>query len=485
MRVKRPFDVHITMIERRKNHMERKNAWKKYENKAEVFDFGEDYRQFLSRCKTERECVSFFQEQAEAAGFRNIEELIAEGVAPAAGDKIYAINKKKEMACFVMGKQPLCRGMRILGAHIDSPRLDLKQNPLYEDTDMVLLDTHYYGGVKKYQWVTLPLALHGVVVKKDGTVIDVNIGEAPEDPVFGVSDLLIHLSGEQMEKKASKVVEGEDLNVLIGSMPLDDPANKESKEEKEAVKKNILDILLRQYQIDEEDFLSAEIEVVPAGAARDYGLDRSMIMGYGHDDRVCAYPSFRAMLATDEVEYTSVCLLVDKEEIGSVGATGMQSRFFENTVAELCALIGEESGLYLRRTLTNSKVLSSDVSAAFDPNYPSVMEKKNAAYFGRGVVFNKYTGSRGKSGSNDASAEYIGWLRRILDEKDVSFQTAELGKVDAGGGGTIAYILGNLDMQVIDSGVAVLNMHAPWEIISKVDLYEAYRCYVAFLEGAD
>ena len=346
---------------------------------------------------------------------------------------------------------------------------------------MVLLDTHYYGGVKKYQWVTLPLALHGVIAKKDGTVIPVNIGEKPEDPVFGVSDLLIHLAADQMEKKASKVIEGEDMDVLVGSLPLYD---EKDEEKKELVKKNVLRILQEQYDIEEEDFLSAEIEVVPAGAARDYGFDRSMIMGYGHDDRVCAYPSFMAMLAVEAPKRTLACLLVDKEEIGSVGATGMQSRFFENTVAELVNACGDYSELKVRRALKNSKVLSSDVSAAFDPNYPSVMEKRNAAYFGRGLVFNKYTGSRGKSGSNDAGAEYVGSLRRIMDDAGVSYQTAELGKVDQGGGGTIAYILGNYDMQVIDSGVAVLNMHAPWEIISKVDLYEAYRGYIAFLENA-
>lgn len=342
---------------------------------------------------------------------------------------------------------------------------------------MALLDTHYYGGVKKYQWVTLPLALHGVIAKKDGSVINVCVGEKEDDPVFGVSDLLIHLSSEQLDKKASKVIEGEDLNVLVGSIPL------ESEDEKECVKANVLRILCEQYDIEEEDFLSAEIEVVPAGKARDYGFDRSMIMGYGHDDRVCAYPSLAAIAEVSDVEYTSVCLLVDKEEIGSVGATGMESRFFENTVAEVMALTGETSALLLRRALRNSKALSSDVSAAYDPNYPAVMEKKNAAYFGRGIVFNKYTGARGKSGSNDASAEYVAEMRKVMDDADVCFQTAELGKVDAGGGGTIAYILGNLDMQVIDSGVAVLNMHAPWEIISKVDLYEAYKGYVAFLHN--
>lgn len=460
--------------------MERTNAWKKYQDEDKrkaVYDFAEGYRIFLSENKTERECAAFFVEEVKRAGFENLDEVIAAGKTLKAGDKVYAMNKKKMVAAFVIGKRPVSEGMRILGAHIDSPRLDLKQNPLYEDTDMALLDTHYYGGVKKYQWVTLPLALHGVIAKKDGSVINVCVGEKEDDPVFGVSDLLIHLSSEQLDKKASKVIEGEDLNVLVGSIPL------ESEDEKECVKANVLRILCEQYDVEEEDFLSAEIEVVPAGKARDYGFDRSMIMGYGHDDRVCAYPSLAAIAEVSDVEYTSVCLLVDKEEIGSVGATGMESRFFENTVAEVMALTGETSALLLRRALRNSKTLSSDVSAAYDPNYPSVMEKKNAAYFGRGIVFNKYTGARGKSGSNDASAEYVAEMRKVMDDADVCFQTAELGKVDAGGGGTIAYILGNLDMQVIDSGVAVLNMHAPWEIISKVDLYEAYKGYVAFLHN--
>lgn len=461
--------------------MERTNAWKKYQDEDKrkaVYDFAEGYRIFLSENKTERECAAFFVEEVKRAGFENLDEVIAAGKTLKAGDKVYAMNKKKMVAAFVIGKRPISEGMRILGAHIDSPRLDLKQNPLYEDTDMALLDTHYYGGVKKYQWVTLPLALHGVIAKKDGSVINVCVGEKEDDPVFGVSDLLIHLSSEQLDKKASKVIEGEDLNVLVGSIPL------ESEDEKECVKANVLRILCEQYDIEEEDFLSAEIEVVPAGKARDYGFDRSMIMGYGHDDRVCAYPSLAAIAEVSDVEYTSVCLLVDKEEIGSVGATGMESRFFENTVAEVMALTGETSALLLRRALRNSKALSSDVSAAYDPNYPAVMEKKNAAYFGRGIVFNKYTGARGKSGSNDASAEYVAEMRKVMDDADVCFQTAELGKVDAGGGGTIAYILGNLDMQVIDSGVAVLNMHAPWEIISKVDLYEAFRGYVVFLKEA-
>ena len=378
---------------------------------------------------------------------------------------------------YIIGEEPIEKGMRILGAHVDSPRLDLKQNPLYEDTELALLDTHYYGGVKKYQWVTLPMALHGVVAKKSGEIIPVVVGEKEDDPVVGISDLLIHLSGKQMQKNAAEVVEGENLDVLVGSIPLET-----GEEEKEPVKARILKLLEEKYGIQEEDFLSAELEVVPAGPAKDYGLDRSMIMAYGHDDRVCAYPSFMAMLAQDKVKYTSVCLLVDKEEIGSVGATGMQSRFFENTTAEVMNAAGQYSELLLRRALKNSMMLSSDVSAAFDPNYPEVMEKKNAAYLGHGITFNKYTGSRGKSGSNDANPEYIAKLRKVMEENHVAFQTAELGKVDQGGGGTIAYILANYNMEVIDCGVPVLNMHSPWEIASKVDIYEAYRGYCAFLK---
>lgn len=467
--------------------MENKNAWEKYpdgEQRKKVMDFAEGYRKFLSACKTERECVSKFEEMAKAAGFEELGAKIKRGEAPKAGDRLYAANMGKSMALFVMGRQGMEQGMNILGAHVDSPRLDLKQVPLYEDTQMAMLDTHYYGGVKKYQWVVLPLALHGVFVKTDGTVVDVSVGDAPEDPVFGVSDLLIHLSGEQMEKKASKVIEGEKLDLLIGSIPWKKEGGEEKEKAKDTVKANILRILEEAYGVKEEDFLSAEIEVVPAGDARDYGWDRSMVMGYGHDDRVCAYPSFQAILNVKEPERTCVCLLVDKEEIGSVGATGMQSRFFEDTVAELLALSGKDSDLYVRRAMRNSKMLSSDVSAAYDPNYPEVTEKRNAAYFGRGLVFNKYTGSRGKSGSNDANAEYMAQIRHILDQRNIAYQTSELGKVDQGGGGTIAYILANYGMQVIDSGVAVLNMHAPWEIISKVDLYEALLGYEAFLKEA-
>ena len=467
--------------------MEKKNAWEKYPQgikRDQVFQFAEEYRKFISACKTERECTANLYEKAKNAGFVDMDELIASKGSVKAGDKIVANNMGKGLALFVMGRKDLAEGMNILGAHIDSPRLDLKQVPLYEDTEMAMLDTHYYGGVKKYQWVTLPMALHGVICKKDGTTVTVNIGDKPKDPVFGVSDLLIHLSADQLEKKAAKVIDGENLDLLIGSIPKVAEKKEDEKAVKDRVKANILDILSAEYGIEEDDFLSAEIEVVPAGEARDYGFDRSMIMGYGHDDRVCAYPSFEAILAVEKPEYTSVCLLVDKEEIGSVGASGMQSRFFENCVAEVLNLAGSYSELAVRRALKNSKVLSSDVSAAFDPNYPSVMEKRNSAYFSKGLVFNKYTGARGKSGSNDANAEYVAKLRNIMDTNDVSFQTAELGKVDQGGGGTIAYILVNYDMNVIDSGVAVLNMHAPWEIISKVDLYEAYRGYIAFLKEA-
>ncbi len=466
--------------------MEKKNAWEKYpegKKRDEVFSFAEDYRKFISDCKTERECTSAVYKDAVAHGYKDLDELIKNKTAVKAGDRIVADNMGKGVALFNIGKKSIEDGMNILGAHIDSPRMDLKQVPLYEDTEMALLDTHYYGGIKKYQWVTLPLALHGVICKKDGTTVKVNIGDKPGDPVVGVSDLLIHLSGDQMSKKASEVIEGENLDVLIGSIP--GPEKDENdKDIKDRVKSNILNILSKEYKVDEDDFLSAEIEVVPAGEARDYGLDRSMIMGYGHDDRVCAYPSYRAMLEVADPEYTSVCLLVDKEEIGSVGASGMQSRFFENCVAEVMNLAGEYTELAVRRAMKNSKVLSSDVSAAFDPNYPSVMEKKNSAYFGKGLVFNKYTGARGKSGSNDANAEYVAKLRKIMDDNEVSFQTSELGRVDVGGGGTIAYILANYDMNVIDSGVPVLNMHAPWEIISKVDLYEALKGYIAFLKEA-
>ena len=454
-----------------------KNAWTKYTTKQidEIFEFCDGYKEFMSKCKTERECVKEVIRLAKEQGYEDLDEIVKSNRKLKAGDKVYSNNKGKTVALFIVGDKPAECGLKILGAHLDSPRLDLKQNPLYEDSELSLLDTHYYGGIKKYQWVTLPLALHGVVAKKDGTVIEICIGEDENDPVVGVSDLLVHLSGDQLAKKAAKVVEGEDLNVLIGSMPLKGT-------EKEAVKANILQILKEKYDFDEDDFLSAEIEVVPAGKARDYGLDRSMVMAYGHDDRVCSYTSLMAMFDIKQTDKTCCCLLVDKEEIGSVGATGMHSRFFENAVAEVIDRSEDGySDLKLRRCLANSKMLSSDVSAAFDPNYPSVMEKKNSAFFGRGMVFNKYTGARGKSGCNDANAEYMAELRNIMEKHDVSFQTAELGKVDVGGGGTIAYILAQYNMEVIDCGVALHNMHAPWEVASKVDIYETMKGYRAFL----
>lgn len=459
--------------------MERRNAWKDYEKKEtkELEKLCKDYRKFLDNGKTERECVKYIVHLAEKAGYQDLENVIQSGKKIKSGDKLYAVNMKKAIALFQIGTAPLEEGLNILGAHIDSPRMDVKQNPLYEDTDLAYLDTHYYGGIKKYQWVTLPLAIHGVVAKKNGEVVDIVIGEEETDPIFCVTDLLIHLAGEQMDKKAAKVVEGEQLDILVGSRPL-------AKEEKEPVKKMVLSILKKKYDMEEEDFLSAELEIVPAGKAREAGLDASMIMAYGQDDRVCAYTSAAAMFDMGEVTRTACCLLVDKEEIGSVGATGMQSKFFENTVAELMDAMGQYSELKLKRCLAGSYMLSSDVSAAYDPNFASAFEKKNAAYFGRGVVFNKFTGARGKSGSNDANAEYIGKLRKIMDDNGVAFQTAELGKVDIGGGGTIAYILSLYGMNVIDSGVAVLNMHAPWEITSKADVYEAYKSYKAFLKDA-
>ncbi|CAB1245403.1 aminopeptidase [Clostridium sp. MT-14] len=454
-----------------------KYAWDKYSKKdfESLFKLSDEYKNFMSKCKTERECIAEFVSIAEKSGYKNIEDIRGKKASLEPGDKVYANNKGKTLALFVIGKKNIEEGMRILGAHVDSPRLDLKQNPLYEDTDLALFDTHYYGGIKKYQWVTLPLAIHGVVVKKDGTKVNLVLGEKETDPVFGVSDLLIHLAREQMDKKGDKVVEGEDLNLLVGSIPIKD------KDAKNRVKQNILKLLNEKYNIEEEDFVSAELEVVPAGAARDFGLDRSMVMAYGHDDRICAYTSFEAMMKIENPEKTCVTLLVDKEEIGSVGATGMQSRFFENTVAEIIDLCGKYSDLKVRRALTNSKMLSSDVSAAFDPNYPSVMDKNNSAYLGKGIVFNKYTGARGKSGCNDANPEYIAEIRNIMEKNNVYWQTAELGKVDQGGGGTIAYILAEYNMQVIDCGIALHNMHAPWEVASKADIYEAVKGYTVFL----
>ena len=458
--------------------MERKNAWEKYpegKKREEVFQFAEDYRKFISECKTERECTTEFAKRAEKAGFVNLDEVLEKGTKLKAGDRVYANNMGKGIAMFVIGKKSMEEGMNILGAHIDSPRMDLKQDPLYEDTDFAMLDTHYYGGIKKYQWVALPLAIHGVVVRKDGTKQEIVIGEKDEEPIFVITDLLVHLSAEQMENKADKVIEGEKLDLIVGNKPMKGI-------EKEAVKENILELLKKMYDIEEDDFISAELEIVPVGKAKDCGIDRSMIIGYGQDDRACAFTSLLAILDTEGVKRTTCCLLVDKEEIGSVGATGMHSKFFENTVAEIIDRMGEYSELKLRRVLANSKMLSCDVSAAFDPMYESVYEKENTAYFGRGIIFNKYTGSRGKSGSNDANAEYIAHLRNILEKNQIVFQTAELGKVDAGGGGTIAYILAAYGMEVIDCGVAVLNMHAPWEIVSKADIYEAYKGYKVFLK---
>ena len=463
--------------------MERRNAWTTYnaEELKKLNAINEDYKNCLDAGKTERECIALTIERAEAAGYKNIKDVIKSGEKVQAGDKIYAVCMNKMIAMFNMGTKPLEEGMNILGAHIDSPRIDVKQNPLYENEEFAYLDTHYYGGIKKYQWVTIPLAIHGVIVKKDGTVVNVNIGEKGEDPVFVITDLLIHLASKQMDKKAAGVVEGENLDLLIGSRPIEQDESLEKKE-KEAVKANVMNLLKEYYDVEEEDFISAELEIVPAGKARDCGFDRSIVLAYGQDDRVCAFTSLFAMLDVEKTERTACCILVDKEEIGSVGATGMHSRFFENIVAELVALTEGESDLKVRRALMNSTMLSSDVSAAYDPMYAEVFEKRSSAFFGKGLVFNKFTGSRGKSGSNDANAEYLAKIRQAMDSQDVSYQFAELGKVDAGGGGTIAYIMANYGMEVIDSGVAVLSMHAPWEATSKADVYEAYKGYKAFIE---
>ena len=460
--------------------MERRNAWKTYtqEQLKELDQINDRYKVCLDEGKTERECIRLTVKEIEKQGYRNLNDIKG---SLKTGDKVYAVCMGKSIAMFRIGKEPLENGMNILGAHIDSPRIDVKQNPLYENEELAYLDTHYYGGIKKYQWVTLPLALHGVIVKTDGTVQEVSIGEKEEDPVFVVTDLLIHLAGKQMEKKASVVIEGEKLDLLIGSRPLE-KEERLDESEKEAVKANVMRILTDYYDMEEEDFLSAELEIVPAGKARDCGIDRSMILAYGQDDRVCAFTSLFAMLDVEEAVRTSCCILVDKEEIGSVGATGMHSRFFENVVAELVALTEGESELKVRRALQNSRMLSSDVSAAYDPMYAEVFEKRSSAFFGKGLVFNKFTGARGKSGSNDANAEYLAKIRNAMDAQSVAYQFAELGKVDAGGGGTIAYIMANYGMEVIDSGVAVLSMHAPWEVTSKADVYEAYKGYKAFVE---
>lgn len=477
--------------------MEHKNVWSTLSKKQleEVDALANEYRTFLDTGKTERECIDTIVNEIENAGYQELEVLIKKNAKLKEGDKVYSVWMNKSIAMFQIGKKPLSEGMNILGAHIDSPRLDIKQNPLYEDGGFAYLDTHYYGGVKKYQWVTIPLAIHGVVVKKDGTTIEINIGENEEDPVFFISDLLIHLSQEQLEKKAATVIEGEALDIIIGNKPIQIEKDKKHKEKedtdktekeaaKDAVKEGVLRILKENYDFEEEDFISAELEVVPAGKAREAGFDRSIILGYGQDDRVCAFTSLKAILEAPVTERTACCILVDKEEIGSVGATGMHSRFFENAVSEVLNLMGEYHDLTLRRCLAKSNMLSSDVSSAFDPSFASSFDKKNVAFLGNGMVFNKFTGSRGKSGSNDANAEYVAHIRNIMDENQVVFQTAELGKVDLGGGGTIAYILAQYGMNVIDCGVAVLNMHAPWEATSKADVYEVKRGYLAFLEGA-
>lgn len=468
--------------------MERPNAWKGYteEQLGELDVFCANYMDFISANKTERECCASAIEMAEQAGYVCLDDCVREGRTLAAGDRVYSAIRGKTLMLVELGTAPLQDGVNILGAHIDSPRLDVKQNPLDESHEIATLDTHYYGGVKKYQWVALPLALHGVVVKKDGTVVDVAVGENSSDPVFYISDLLPHLGGEQMGKKASEVIEGEMLDLIVGNRPLVvDAADAEGEKDadKKAVKARVLKHLAALFGIEEEDFISAELEVVPAGPARDCGFDRSLIVGYGHDDRVCAYPSLAAQLEVRNPARTSVTLLVDKEEIGSVGATGMKSHFFEDAMAEILDLAGEPGHLALRRCLARSRMLSSDVSAAFDPNFASVYEAKNSCYLGHGLTFNKFTGSRGKSGSNDADAEYVALIRKVMDDAGVFFQTAELGKVDAGGGGTIAYILATYGMQVIDCGVPVLSMHAPWEVVSKADVYEAYRGYKAFLRA--
>ncbi len=459
--------------------MERKNAWTTYDEQEldSLEELSRGYLDFLNKGKTERECVKQIVAMADAKGYKNLADIINSDEQLKPGDKVYNVCMGKTVAMFRIGTEDLSNGMNILGAHIDSPRMDVKQNPLYENGDFAYLDTHYYGGIKKYQWVALPLAIHGVVAKKDGSVTEICIGEKKGDPVFCVSDLLIHLAGEQMEKKANKVIEGENLDILFGSRKL-------SGEDKDAVKQSVLQLLKDKYDMEEEDFISAELEVVPAGEAREAGIDRSMIMAYGQDDRVCAYTSLVAMLDVEDSKKTTCCLLTDKEEIGSVGATGMRSMFFENTVAEIMNSMGEFNELALRRCLANSRMLSSDVNAAYDPLFASAFDKNNASYFGRGVVFSKFTGSRGKSGSNDANAEYIASIRKMMDDNNICYQTAELGKVDVGGGGTIAYILSLYGMEVIDCGVAVLNMHAPWEVTSKADVYEAMKGYRVFLREA-
>ena len=472
--------IQVEKEDREEEEMPKKfSAWNEYtdEEKAAMENLATGYIDFISRCKTERESVIEAVKQAEAVGYKNLDDVIKNKIPLKAGDKVYSVCMKKTVALFQIGTEPIENGLKILGAHIDTCRLDLKQNPLYEDSGLAYMDTHYYGGIKKYQWVTMPLAMHGVVVKRNGRVIDIVIGEEEGDPVFCVTDLLIHLSQEQLKKTADKVIEGDKLDILVGNYPL-------KENNKESVKRGVLQLLREKYGILEKDFLSAEIALVPAGKARELGFDRSMILGYGQDDRVCAYTSLVAMLeaANQTSGKTACCLLVDKEEIGSYGATGMKSRFFENTLAELLNACGQYSELALRRALKNSFMLSSDVSSAYDALYAPAYDKNNVAYLGKGMVFNKFTGSRGKSGSSDANAEYVGKLRNILTKHDVRFQFSELGKVDLGGGGTIAYMMAEYGMEVIDSGVGVLNMHAPWEVTSKIDIYETKKGYSAFLE---
>lgn len=449
-----------------------KNIWvdAKEEKKAEIFSFSKDYMGFLDEAKTERMATKEAIRLAKEKGFRPLEEC--KELHP--GDKVYTTNKNKNFLAAIIGEKSLEEGMRILGAHIDSPRLDIKQNPLYEKDGFAFFETHYYGGIKKYQYVTIPLALHGIVYKKDGTSFEVSIGEDPSDPVLGITDLLIHLSADQMSKKASEVIEGEKLDITIGNIPLE-------KDENGKVKDYILHLLKEKYGMEEEDFLSSELHAVPAGKARDYGLDRSMIAGYGYDDKVCAYTSLRAVLDSKKEEYTSVVVLVDKEEVGSIGATGAQSLWFEDVVMEMLAKEGKDSYLVLRHAMSASKMLSSDVSGAVDPLYSGANEPNNSCYFSKGVVFNKYTGARGKSGCNDAMPEFLSFIRNAMDKNNIHYQTSEIGKVDQGGGGTIAYILGNYNMYVLDAGVPVLSMHSPMEIVSKADVFEAYLAYKVFL----
>lgn len=466
--------------------MKKENLWLAYdeENKKKLNEVCERYKSCLDKGKTERECVTLTIEMAEQKGYKELNDVLAKGEQIKAGDKLYVVQMNKSIALFQIGKNPLSKGMNILGAHIDSPRIDVKQNPLYEKDGFAYFDTHYYGGIKKYQWTAIPLALHGIVAKKDGSTVRINIGEKEDEPVFVITDLLVHLAGEQMAKKATELVTGENLDLLIGNIPIQQSDDLDE-EEKDTLKKNILQILLDTYGIEEEDFISAELEIVPAGKARDLGFDKSMVLAYGQDDRVCAFTSLFAMLdlAEEVTDNTLCCLLVDKEEIGSVGATGMESCFFENAVAELVAATEKDSQLLVRRALANSKMLSSDVSAGYDPLYASVFEKNNSAFLAKGLTFNKFTGSRGKSGSSDANAEYIARIRSIMDEAEVKYQFAELGKVDAGGGGTIAKFMAKYGMEVIDSGVSIINMHAPYEVSSKADVYEAVRGYRAFLKA--